>query len=310
MKPISLPALALVAVSVGIGAAPAQGLELNPTRLSLFDVPSVVPAGTEASVAAFVPRGTSCRVVLRDAGQGVWKGPRTEATTGFLQFPWLQADTSAGGDWRARVKCRDDLTRWKSTWGSFSVRALRPENGAPVLAKPYGASVAQLSSATGWSAFGTTLIKGTDWFGGRGVDVRSNSVNGCGLGCAVRSTYGTKYQCVELVNRFVRTQGWVASNILGNAGQMMDKAPASAFDRHTAGDGYVPVPGDIIVWTGGSSGVGHVAVVSEVSKGIVHFVEQNASRTGTWRLKMDETGKLAGYGSLQHIGYLHARANG
>jgi surface antigen len=93
---------------------------------------------------------------------------------------------------------------------------------------------------------------------------------------------------VELVNRFVRTQGWVTGNIMGNAGQLLDKAPASAFDKHPAGDGYVPVPGDIIVWTGGSTGYGHVAVVSSVVAGVVTFVEQNASRTGSYHLKANE----------------------
>lgn len=125
----------------------------------------------------------------------------------------------------------------------------------------------------------------------------------------MRTTYGTKYQCVELVNRFVRTQGWVTSNIMGNAGQLMDKAPSAAFDKHPAGDGYIPVPGDIIVWTGGSSGYGHVAVVSQVADGVVHFMEQNASKSGSWKLKMDASGRLARYGALNHIGYLHAIAN-
>lgn len=295
---------------VGVTISPTAALELNPTRLKLVDVPATVPAGSEASVGAFVPRGSRCRLVIRDGATGVWKGPRRKATSTFMQFPWTQQSGASSGSWRVRVKCRNDVMRWKSKWGTFSItgNAAAPVS-VPALARPYSASVSSLSTAYGWTAFGTTLIKGTDWFGGRGVDVRSNGGNGCASGCAVRDTYGTKYQCVELVNRFIRTQGWVTENIWGNAGQILDKAPRSAFAKHPAGDGYMPVPGDIIVWTGGSSGYGHVAVVSAVSGKVVSFVEQNASKTGSYRLAADSTGKLARYGALRHIGYLHAFAN-
>jgi hypothetical protein len=302
-------ALLSLAAGSALLASPAQALELSPERLTLVDVPSVVPAGSDGSVAAFVPRNTSCRLVLRDTGTGVWKGPGGKATTGFLQFPWTQPVGSAADAWRVRIKCNDGLTRWKSTWSSFTVTSPAPTGVAPVLGRPYSASVSSISASYGWQPFGTTLVRGTDWFNGRGVDVRSNGGNGCASGCAVRGTYGTKYQCVELVNRFVRTQGWVTSNIMGNAGQLLDKAPAESFAKHPAGDGYIPVPGDIIVWTGGSTGYGHVAVVSSVAEGEVTFVEQNASKTGSWRLKMDATGRLARYGALNHLGYLHAVAN-
>ncbi len=308
MKRTVVALLSLAAGSVLI-ATPAHALELSPERLSLLDVPSVVPAGSDGSVAAFVPRNTTCRLVLRDAGTGVWKGPGSKATTGFLQFPWTQPVGSTADAWRTRIKCNDGVTRWKSTWSTYTVTSASPSGVAPVLGKPYSASVSSISASYGWQPFGTTLIRGTDWFNGRGVDVRSNGGNGCASGCAVRGTYGTKYQCVELVNRFVRTQGWVTSNIMGNAGQLLDKAPAESFAKHPAGDGYIPVPGDIIVWTGGSSGYGHVAVVSSVANGEVTFVEQNASKTGSWHVKMDATGRLARYGSLNHLGYLHALAN-
>jgi surface antigen len=227
-----------------------------------------------------------------------------------MQFPWTQQPGVTGGQWRLRVKCRTDVIRWKSTWGAFWVTAnAAGPASVPTLNRPASASLSAVPASYGWAPFGTTLVKGTEWFNGRGVDVRSNGGNGCASGCAVRHTYGTKYQCVELVNRFVRTQGWVTSNILGNAGQLLAKAPAEAFDKHAAGGGYRPVPGDIIVWTGGSSGYGHVAVVSWVDGDVVTFVEQNASRTGSYQLKADATGRLARYGSLKHIGYLHAKAN-
>jgi surface antigen len=306
VKRIAVP---LAAIAVLVPLAPAQSLELDPVRLELVDVPATVPAGSDASVGAFVPRGTRCRLILRDAGTAVWKGPRAKATSSFLQFPWTQ-EAGATGVWRLRVACRDLSTRWASKWASFNVTS-STGGGEPVprLSRPASASLTSVPQSYGWAPFGTSLIKGSDWFGGRGVDVRSNGGNGCASGCAVRGSYGTKYQCVELVNRFVRTQGWVSSNIMGNAGQLLDKAPSDAFDKHRVGDGYIPVPGDIIVWTGGSTGYGHVGVVSAVENGRVTFVEQNASKTGTYSLKASKSGVLAAYGSLRHIGYLHAHAN-
>lgn len=302
-------------VCLGI-AAPAASTPTPPpvpapaVSLTLLDVPATVPAGSESSVGAFVPKGASCRSVMRDAGSRIWKGPRAKATSGYMQFPWLQERGSAVGQWRIRVKCRTEVEQLKSRWASFAVTltAANPQS-VPDMEKPASASLSAVPQASGWAPFGTTLIKGSDWFGGHGIDVRSNGGNGCASNCAVRGLYGAKYQCVELVNRFVRAQGWVAENIMGNAGQILDKAPRSAFDKHPAGDGYVPVPGDIIVWTGGSTGYGHVAVVSAVQGRMVTFVEQNASRTGTWHLKQDSDGVLAPYGSLRHIGYLHAKAN-
>lgn len=301
-------------MAVGLASIACLGL-LSPVAaeeppLTLLDVPATVQAGSESSVGAFVPRGAGCRLVMRDAGSRIWKGPRAKATSGYMQFPWLQEHGSAVGEWKIRVKCSDAITVRRSAWARFQVTmtAATPMS-QPAMEKPASASLASVPEAYGWAPFGTTLIKGSDWFNGRGVDVRSNGGNGCASGCAVRGTYGTKYQCVELVNRFVRAQGWVQSNILGYAAQILDKAPAAAFEKHRAGDGYVPVPGDIIVWTGGSTGYGHVAVVSEVKGRTVTFTEQNASKTGSWHLKANAAGTLAAYGALNHIGYLHAKAN-
>lgn len=224
-----------------------------------------------------------------------------------MQFPWTQ---SAGGPgrWQMRVKCIKPGLHWSSAWTDYEVTRARDVAPAqPRLSRPATASLSSIWQSRGWAPFGTTLVKGSQWFGGKGVDVRSNGGNGCASGCAVRGTYGTKYQCVELVNRFVRTQGWVDWNILGNASQIYANAPSTAFAKYRRD--YRPVPGDIIVWEGGSTGHGHVAVVSAVVGSTVTFVEQNASRTGTHSLELNERGRLANYGALRHIGFLHAHAN-
>ena len=108
------------------------------------------------------------------------------------------------------------------------------------------------------------------------------------------STYGTKYQCVELVNRFVRTRDGVTTNIWGNARKSWTK-PGVRLRNTQRGMGTC-LSGDIIVWSGGSSGCGHVAVVSAVAPGRVTFVEQNAAELGR-TLSRPMCGKLLPYGA-------------
>lgn len=311
MRRVAATCLTALSVMSGTWSPAAAGdVPASLPIVTLVDVPSTVHAGTQSSIGAMVPRGTRCRLVVRDSGTQVWRGPRAVARTSYMQFPWTQQSGAAVGTWRARVKCLTAAGIARSARGQFVVttRVADPIS-VPALTAPTSAAMSVVPAAAGWAPFGTTLIKGTDWYQGRGVDVVSNGGNGCASGCAVRGAYGTKYQCVELVNRFVRTQNWVTANIMGNARDILAKAPGAVFDKHLAGDGYQPVPGDIITWTGGSSGYGHVAVVSSVGPKGVIFVEQNASRTGSYTLKISATGRLANYGWLSHQGYLHAKVN-
>lgn len=298
----ALVGVAVAAVLLSSGASPAHAAELE-----LVDVPATVQIGSESSVGAFVPRQSRCRLILR-SGEQRQKGPRAKASSGYMQFPWTQMTNSASGGWELRVNCRRQGAKWRSAWTAYEVTQVRQTaRTVSQLARPASASLSSVWQSYGWQPFGTTLVKGSQWFGGRGVDVRSNGGNGCASGCSLRGTYGTKYQCVELVNRFARTQGWVTSNILGNASQIYTNAPSSVFAKYRRD--YVPVPGDIIVWKGGSTGYGHVAVVSEVEGSVVTFVEQNASRSGMHSLELNDRGRLANYGALRHMGFLHAHAN-
>ena len=174
--------------------------------------------------------------------------------------------------------------------------------------------------AGGYQSWGSVLVHGGDWLGGNGVDVLSNG----GIGCFNGSTTEPKnacstsrliggfktytYQCVELIERLIAARGW-GPLITGNASALFRNADSQSFDKHPVGDGYLPVAGDMIVWGGGSLGFGHVAVVEALSGGVVRFVEQNSSPTGRNALSIDGTGRLATYGHLVAIGYLHARAN-
>lgn len=150
------------------------------------------------------------------------------------------------------------------------------------------------------------LVSGKSWLGGGGVDVKSNGPTY--LSPEPAGPYGYRYQCVELVNRLVVSKGW-SGLIWGNAADFFGNAAAQSFDKHRSGDGYIPVPGDIMVWRGGLKGWGHVGVVRDVSGGFVNFVEQNGSPTGQVALQLSNTGVPGNYFGLTFTGYLHAKAN-
>jgi hypothetical protein len=100
-------------------------------------------------------------------------------------------------------------------------------------------------------AFGTLLVRGQDWLGGRGVDVYSNGDYRycCGPSNYVNGVYvGIKWQCVELAQRLYTARGWYKGSFGVNyAYQIFDRASAIGMKPHPNGDGYVPVPGDLII---------------------------------------------------------------
>ncbi|MBS2018795.1 MAG: CHAP domain-containing protein [Deltaproteobacteria bacterium] len=87
------------------------------------------------------------------------------------------------------------------------------------------------------------------------------------------------YQCVELANRWL-TEGLRAPRIRGHAKEMCGNADRRAYDVHWKrdGDGYEPVPGDLLVWDG--STYGHVGVVSDVSSRTIVVANQNFGSGG------------------------------
>jgi surface antigen len=193
-------------------------------------------------------------------------------------------------------------------------KAKRGKKVAPLLRKPVKTAIRPTNPTEGFGGnagsppFGSVLVTGSQWFGGRGVDVVSNGAGyDCPGGYCTSYTYGIKWQCVELVNRFLMTRGW-SGRIYGDAKYIYANAPTSSFDKHPAGDGYVPVAGDVMVW--GGNKYGHVAVVDGVGGGYVTFVEQNASPTGRNSLKLGGNALPAIYSrSMTFTGYLHAKAN-
>jgi hypothetical protein len=149
---------------------------------------------------------------------------------------------------------------------------------------------------------GTVILAGSSWLGGSGVNVHSNGqYQGTGNSCGNRGAIsqsnpsvqdGYAWQCVELATRLYYVKGWGAVRADGGAGAgtyrygakyIPEGSPSLTF--HTNGSGYVPVPGDLIIFNGTSTnGYGHVAVVDSVAGGKVNDVEENASTDGRGNL--------------------------
>jgi hypothetical protein len=153
------------------------------------------------------------------------------------------------------------------------------------------------ASAVAPGACGSTLLAGSSWLGGNGVDVKSNGGDeGTGVSCATGSntvggvTSGLKWQCVELVDRLYLTRGWISSTWHGNGGRssaaardsMYDEAPATLSKQPNGSISSVG-PGDVVsineYFDGGFQADGHVLVVNTsgvVTSGTIPLVSQNS----------------------------------
>jgi hypothetical protein len=270
-----------------------------------------MPAASSGLVVAQVPRGALCAAQLRGPAQGA-QSASVRVASGLVEFPFRLPAASAGA-WSASVRCRSAARRASGRL-SFRVArsarsgARRASLGRPLVVHGDAPGGRGAGSVAPW---GTLLLPGSAWFGGHGVDVKSNGpdwrvycVDPCGGQTAGRAGYA--FQCVELIETFLIAQHWISSQIGGDAWQIYADAPASAFDKHPAGDGYHPVPGDVMVWSGGPTGDGHVAIVNSADGDTVAYVQQNAgSATGTTTLSSGSR-YAAGYA---FTGYLHAKAN-
>lgn len=221
-------------------------------------------------------------------------------TVGCAGLPGSIAHVVAGTPASAIVAATDgapdirDLMQAHPLHVSVRHRAARAATASPVVA-----------IVSPCPAYGTVLIPGSMWLGGLGVDVMSNG--GTGPSC-----YDTgsdhRWQCGELVNRFLAVRRWGPA-IPGNAGGFYANASGTAFDKHPIGSGYLPVPGDIVVWSGGAGGFGHVAIVVGDAGGRLTVVEQNSTITGYGSFPIAATGSIGPAGGLTPVGYLHAKAN-
>jgi hypothetical protein len=151
-----------------------------------------------------------------------------------------------------------------------------------------------------YPAYGVPILSGNDWFGGHGVTVYSDGGPG----------YGGHWQCVELFERFMEAQHWIPGLVGGgDAGAInlfTDARLNTYFVPHPNGSGYIPVPGDAVIFSHGQ--YGHVAIVDSVSGGQVNLVEQNASASG--RTSISLRGSTLGADGYEiPVGVLHPKGN-
>ncbi len=147
------------------------------------------------------------------------------------------------------------------------------------------------------------LVSGADW---GGVPVYSN---GTSVNNICTDTYGLKFQCVELVQRYYWEK---VGHDTGTGSPRWGIASAyQAWNTHPAslvpcanGGGSTPQHGDILIWKG--EGVyyphGHVAVVSHIEGGRVYYVQQNVSSVGGWGSREWKDGRIQ---DTYIIGWLH-----
>lgn len=163
-------------------------------------------------------------------------------------------------------------------------------------------------------AFGTLLVRGQDWLGGRGVDVYSNGDYRycCGPNNYVNGIYvGIKWQCVELAQRLYTARGWYKGSFGVNyAYQIFDRASAIGMTPHPNGDGYVPVPGDLIIGDKTSTNLsGHVSIVQAVYPDHIDVREQNWGTTQTGIGTYSRSGSMIGRAGLSVRGVVHSPSN-
>ena len=95
---------------------------------------------------------------------------------------------------------------------------------------------------------------------------------------AVPGPYGYMYQCVEYVNRYYEVNHKFGDmRRQGNASQLYSNLPVAfpTLEQHRNANGGSPQVGDILCFSGGKDGSGHVAIVRAVTDTQVTVIQQN-----------------------------------
>ena len=123
-----------------------------------------------------------------------------------------------------------------------------------------------------------------------------------------RNRYGTRWQCVELFNRFFATQ-FGTEPVGGHAKDLFTNAAAvPGLEVRPNGGEHPPAAGDAIVLVG--TPTGHVAIIVELAATQVHVVEQNGSADGSNSFSYDpDTNTVVAPAPAAVLGWIHAVAN-
>jgi CHAP domain len=306
-----------LAVSIGL-AAIASAIVAAPTVASTRAAAKVVASshsvspGQPADVIVAAPRVSACRLALTAPNGTVFRSRRGRAgSAGDIEFSWTFRAHAPSGHWNAVIRCthvrHTDRARITLVGaGSSHARSSRVRIHVHAVAKGDIPNISEPTStgAKGggaYPAYGSVILPASQWFGGHGVDVHSNGSSG--------NLDGT-WQCVELFERFNQAQHWIPGLVGGgDAGAVnlfSDARLNTYFDKHPNGSGYVPVPGDAIIFSHGQ--FGHVAIVDSVGSGLVNIVEQNASATG--RTSISISGTTLGHDGVEiPVGTLHPKGD-
>ncbi|QIG44654.1 CHAP domain-containing protein [Nocardioides anomalus] len=279
--------------------------------------------GEPELVESSVPKRSRCSLTATHSGsrRTAPKQVRSRVVlveTGRVQFSWTTARHALAGTWRLSVACRAKKANAARVVAHGVVKVGAAGKGhstskrdGTALTRRVEVDVMHASTdgigASGCEPTGTVLVRAGDWMQSRGggVDVFSN-----GPKC---TSLSNPYQCVELVNRLITAKGW-STRIRGDAWEFWDHASKTDFEQHPNGSGYIPVPGDVIVWYGsGDIGqYGHVQVVDSVSGSTVHVVQQNSAGARA-DLQISASGAIGGRswpGNSEYVkGFLHAKKN-
>jgi len=280
-------------------ASPATAAAAGTPRL--VNVPTSVRPLQRVVALAEVPRNRGCRLSLAAKGRVYTRSRATRSVTGELEWTWVVPRGAAAGRNGVAVSCARDTHVARA---EITVMRRAGRGSAP-LARRIGTVAIKATEPTAlhglggssYPQYGAVMVPASAWFGGHGVNVVSNGF---------ADNLSGHWQCVELVNRFVTSEHF-GPVIYGNANQLYQDAPATYYDHHPNGSGYIPVPGDIITLGAGTT-YGHVVVVDQVVGSTVYVLEQNASASGRNAISLSGSTLGTEYG-LRVIGVLHARAN-
>ena len=289
---------------IGAGVASARSMKLGVVAVS-----SKVGRTKTAFVIATAPKGARCSLSVTPSSGGLvsQSAKLRPGSSGQIEFLWSFPASAKPGSWTAHTRCsgvsRSLVSRIKLTGRShgadhpFTIRTIAVPKTGPTMHEPPSSGG---KGGASYPTFGATIIAANGWFGG--IPVFSNGYSGNPTG---------RWQCVDLFERLIQAKGWFKGIAGGGspdtpASALFDRVPASAFDKHLNGSGYIPVTGDAIVFSGGS--FGHIAIVESVGNGLVNLVEQNASANG--RTSITISGSTMGKdGYLSVTGTLHAKLN-
>lgn len=174
--------------------------------------------------------------------------------------------------------------------------------------------------------WGTTLLAGDQWLGGQGVNVYWNGTPTCNTGYIGGNSYttyngtqyytGEQYQCGELPFRLYTTLDWHLGAWPDRYAYQMYTSPPAEMQTHPNGSGYIPAPGDCVVWNHGHTTdvSGHVAVVNYVDPAYVYVCEQNNCNAGVAALIRSGTNgsfltRQDGWGAGALLGCVHSPSN-